>query len=475
MERWKKLGNNVLLMTIGSVGSKLITFLLVPLYTAVLSTQDYGISDLIITTVNLLSPVLTLTISEAVLRFALEKTTDKRQVFSTGLVVWGVGVILLICISPIIKLIPSLEPYVMHFILYYISCTLYGLLVNFTMGIGKVSLYTITSILQTLILVTSNIVSLLVLKLGIEGYLFSFSISYFSAIIMLIFGGKIYQYWLSPIKLRKNNIVNMLKYSIPIIPNTISWWVSNSSDKYILSAICGVTITGIYSVAYKIPTILSVVFGIFMSAWRLSAVDEFGSEESKKFYASVYRRLEGGLVCAAAGIILMSRVLARILFANDFFEAWIFVPVLVIAFMLHGLGEFWGSIYTSAQKTSALFYSSFTGAVVNIFLNILLIPQYSGMGAAIATLLSYLIILLFRMLHSKSIIKFKINYGHSLLLLFIVFSMCIIQTINMQWSFVANVGLFFTILIIERRLVFEICREMILKFMKKKNTVVKEK
>lgn len=225
-----------------------------------------------------------------------------------------------------------------------------------------------------------------------------------------------------------------------------------------LAAICGVTVNGLYSVANKLPTILSVVFSIFMSAWRLSAVDDFGSEECQKFYSSVYRKIEGGIIIAAAGIILFNKVLARLLFSNEFYQAWIYVPVLVIAFVLHGLGEFFGSVYTSAQKTSMLFYSSFAGAISNLAMNAILIPLYGGVGAAIATAISYLVILVFRMMHSRRIMQINIKGIHSVIMLSLLIMMSIIQTLNIKYSFMISLLFFVFILLAERNLILEACK-----------------
>lgn len=458
MEKWQKLGKNVALMSIGSIGSKLITFLLVPFYTAVLSTEDYGIADLIFTTVNLLAPILTLSIGEATLRFALDKDTSDEQVFTIGFGINFASSVVLLFLLPLIGLLPSLQHDVRYLFLYYISYTFYNLVSNFTNGIGKVALYTFASVCQTVVLVVGNIVGLLVFKLGIQGYLLSYAISYFSATMILFFGGKEYKYCMSPIRIERENTTKMLRYSLPMIPNTISWWVSNSSSKYMLAAICGVAVNGLYSVAYKIPTILSVIFSIFMSAWRLSAVDDFGSEECRKFYSSVYRKIEGGIIIAAAGIVLFNKVLARFLFSNEFYQAWIYVPILVIAFVLHGLGEFFGSVYTSAQKTSMLFYSSFAGAISNLVMNAIMIPLYGGIGAAIATTISYLIILAFRMIHSRRIMSINIKMTHSIIMISLLLTMSIIQTINMKYSFAISVLIFLFVLFAERSMILEVCK-----------------
>ena len=139
--------------------------------------------------------------------------------------------------------------------------------------------------------------------MGIYGYLLSFIVSNFAGMILLVTLGKMHVYFKIG-KIDKKLMKEMLFYSLPMITNSISWWISNSSDKYILTFLCGATINGIYSVAYKIPTILSVCYGVFMSAWRLSAVDDFGSEETDRFYSQILTKMTKALIIVGAGIVL---------------------------------------------------------------------------------------------------------------------------------------------------------------------------
>ena len=449
MNRNKKLGTNVLLMSISSFGSKLLTFFLVPLYTSYLTTTEYGISDLITTTTSLLAPVFTVSIGEAVMRYALEKEIDKQQVFRVGFITHIVGFLLLLCISPILLKIELLKPYYVFFILYYFTFTFYSMFSLFCRGIQKIGAFTISGIVQTVAMVITNIISLVVLHKGIYGYLLSYIVANVVGLFLLSILGKIYLY-MKPGKIDINLAKEMLGYSIPMIPNSISWWISNSSDKYILTFLCGATVNGAYSVAYKIPTILSVCYSVFMSAWRLSAVDDFGSKETEKFYSTILTRMIKALTIMAAGIICFNKILAKFLYAKDFFSARVFVPVLVIAFLLHGLGEFYGSVYTSAKQTKMLLYSSLGGAIANIVLNFLMIPIWKGMGAAIATLISYGIVLFVRAVHSKKIMTIfipKAEIGLSIALLLI---MMIIQTIDFTGSFVISVCLLITIIILNK-------------------------
>lgn len=461
MNQWNKLKKNIFLIGIGSIGSKLIVFLMLPLYTSTLSSKEYGVSDLILVTINLLTPILTLVINEATLRFALDKELEKNQVFTIGLSINIIGGIFLFILVPLLNFLPPLSLYRKYFILYYFSYVFYNFISNFMIGIGKISMYTILNIFQTLLLTVGNIVVLIFLKLGIKGYLLVFIFSYFISIILLFLIGKGYKYIISPLKIKKSILKEMLKYSTPMIPNTLSWWVNNSVDKYLITLICGVGVNGIYSIAYKIPTILSIFISIFMSAWRLSAVDNFGSQESQNFYNEVYRKLESFIIMITAGVILINKILAKILYINEFYSAWKYVPILILAFAFHGLSEFFGSIYTSAKKTTMLFYSSLSGAIINIILNLILIPIYSGIGAAIATLISHLLILVIRVLHSKKFISIKIDYKNSILLLLLLLLLCFVQFLKEKLSYLLGLILFIFIFYIRRKEVYEIYKQML--------------
>ena len=99
MEREKKLASNLLLFAVGNIGSKLLQFLLVPFYTAVLNPDQYGITDILQTGSSLIIPIFSLTIAESVFRYGMEKSEDKKAVFSIGINVVTVGSVLIIILG----------------------------------------------------------------------------------------------------------------------------------------------------------------------------------------------------------------------------------------------------------------------------------------------------------------------------------------------------------------------------------------
>lgn len=415
---YKKLGKNTLLFAAGSFTQKAMSFIFVPFYTAVLTTEDYGISDLIITIASLIWPVFTLLIDDAVLRFSLSIEERKNQVISIGFYINIIGFLVLLLSSPALFLVENLRPYYFLFILYYFAYTVNSFFSYALRGLGKTKIFSGTGIISTGIVITCNLIFLLVLKLGIVGYLLSFIIAFtITGIIQFHFGGFV-QYILPFSKIDKTNVKRMLKYAIPLIPNSISWWISNSSDKVILSAICGVAANGVYSVAYKIPSLITVLSSIFSNAWQISAVDGFGTEENIIYFSDIYYKYSTCCMYMVSLIITFNRLISLFLFSNEFYVAWIYVPILVYAVSFQIMSGFLGTIYTTAKKTSVVFISTVIAAFTNIVLNICLIPIFGGIGAAVATCVSYILIWGIRVIDSRRIMVLSVNWKREILINF---------------------------------------------------------
>ncbi len=460
MSNYKKLGRNIVIMTIGNFGSKVLSFLFVPLYTAILTTAEYGISDLITTTVSLCFPFFTLIISEPLLQFSLKNETDISKIWIAGLNVWVMGTIGMLACSPIIFFTP-LKDYYFFVIGYYIVYSMYNCLSYFIRGLNKVFIFSLAGIVNTFFMIALNIIFLIVIKIGILGYLLSNIISCFVACVFIIVFGGIYKYGFNILRVDKGLRRKMLSYSIPMIPNSISWWIANASDRYILTMFSGLTAAGIYAVAYKIPTIISTFSGIFNSAWRLSANDDFGSESSCRFYEDIYSKLTVLLVCLSSALIVINKPLAHFLFSNDFYTAWKCVPFLLLSATFHSYADFFGTIYTTSFKTKYLFYSTVLGAATNIVLNLILIPFWSGQGAAVATLLSYIVVWLFRVFHSRKILALKYNIKRDLFCYIVVFIQLIISELEMNSEIIISFACMLLVFTAMRKEIYSVLKMFI--------------
>lgn len=395
----KKIGSLVrdtFLFGISNFGSKILLFLLTPLYTSVLLTEEYGIADLISTTVNFAYPILTLAIADATLRFALDKKESKQEILWCSLLFTGISILILFCLYPFSKFLDkSLSEYWIYFVITYCMFNIHNCFSNFLKGIEKTKIFAIQGIIQTITIIICNIIFLLAIKIGLAGYLISIILGYAIPIIFMFFVGGIYKY-LFPIKLNKAIIKRMLKYSIPMIPTLLAWAVNTSIDKYMITGIIGLSENGLYSAAHKIPTLLTTVLSVFLQAWQISAITNHGSNDENEYYTKIYSGLNVICLLGSVVIILITKPLSSLLFAENYYSAWEFIPLLTISAVFSSLAGFLAAANRAAKKTTGLFYSVFVGAVINIIMNGILLKTIGTVGAAVATAISFLAVWLVR-------------------------------------------------------------------------------
>lgn len=428
MGKKKALSINVLLFTISSFGSKLLSFFLVPLYTNSLSTTEYGTIDLIINTALLLMPIFTLTVYDGVMRFTL---TDKKNTgyFAAGIKVSIIGSLLLlvifVCIGLFLKDRISISLLIWVWVIFATN-VVYSLLTNYMRAIDKVTTMVKGSLLNSVILLLLNIVLIAVMRLGIIGYFISTVVGLLSSCIYMISAGKIYKINIVTNAVCSKQIMKeLLRYSIPLIFTAIAWWINSSLDRYFVTGMLGVEANGIYSVSYKIPSLLTAVQSIFTQAWSISAVEEFNKNDEDGFLGNTFEMFSCIMQIACMGIILLNIPLSRWLYAKDFFGAWEYVPFLLCSTFFGALSGYYGGIFAAVKDTKTTAVSTVASAIINIILNYILIKFLFIQGAAIATLLAYLFSWIIRAVAAKKYVTLKM---HRLSLL-IVYIFLVIQVL----------------------------------------------
>lgn len=420
------------LLTLSNFGSKVLSFLLVPLYTSLLTTNEYGTYDLYVVTISLLTPILSLSIVNGVMRFTLDKDSDKTQTFSIGLLGTTRAIIIFIAlvgINNIFNIIPTFNEYPLYFILYFASSIYYDLIASFARGLDKVTDYAIAGLIDSAIMLSLNVLLLAVFHMGLNGYFLANCLSKIVPIIYLVLRLRIYKY-VKFTNRDKSLKKQMERYSKPLIFNTIAWWINNVSDRYIVTWLCGTSANGIYSVAYKIPSIINVFQSIFSEAWTLSAVKEY-DEGSDDFYTEVYNLYNFGLVFVCSALITADQLCAKILFAKDFYTAWKYAPFLMISVVFGALSGLIGGIFSAAKDSKVFAKTTIAGACVNTVLNIALVYFMGPVGAAIATLISYFIVWIARVKSVKKIVTFNINLKKDLFAYLLLLAQAIIMvTVN---------------------------------------------
>lgn len=417
-EKYGALIKDLFLFMISTFIPKAISFFLVPLYTNCLTTAEYGKADLLSTTVGLTIPLLTLDINDAVMRFTIENKNDERP-FQIGMITVLKGIVLVITvviINGILGIIEINDKIGLFFVLNYTFISIYGICLAYLRAIGRVKILSAISIVVTVGTIFSNILFLLVLRIGLTGYMISGCIGYAIADILILYKIDALKLLKHRNGLKDNLKRQMIEYSAPLIAANISWWINSSADRYFITAMCGVDANGIYSVAYKIPTILQMLQSVFSQAWLLSVFREYKSDNGTVYVGNVYEIYYVAMSISCAVLIALDIPLARFLYAKDFFIAWKYVPLLLLSVVFIANAGFFESLLTLQKKSKLVAGTTVIGAVVNIVLNFILINLIGIMGAAIATICGYFVMWVTRIWPVMKEYPFFINWSKSIVL-----------------------------------------------------------
>ncbi len=453
MNKYQKLASNTIVLAIGQFGSKLLVYVMLKFYTSWLGTDGFGDVTNIINASALLISVVTLSISEGVLRYGLDKANNGRHVFSIGINVAVIGLAIFAGFVPLIGFIEFLAGYEWLIFMYVCTGSIKGVCSIYVRARGHVKLFAIDGMLTTVMNILFNLLFLGVFEMGILGYVLSVSLADLCSIIFLSIKARLPRKY-RPLGNDKMLRSAMIRYSIPLMPTTIMWWIINVSDTFMVRAIHGSSANGVYSFAYKFPNLASIVVGIFLQAWHMSAITERNSRTISNFYSNVFSLMQTVMFIAVAGIMLILRPMIMPFFGSEGFEgAYFYVPLLLGAVLFQCSSNFMGSIYEASNKTTHSFVSSAIGAVTNILLNLLLLNTIGVVGAAIATLASYIIVFVYRVIDTKKYLYMKINYKKTFvnILLLTVMGCCIMFMEYGLWQNVINCIIFIVIVAINFR------------------------
>jgi O-antigen/teichoic acid export membrane protein len=287
-DRYSKLLKNSLVFFIGNLGSKIISFVIVPFYTYVLTTEEYGSADLITTTVNMLAPFVMVGMNEAVLRFTVSKDENVGGIATNSLAVVTVGSVVSWLLFPLFASISIIGDNVVLFLLLLTLTCFNNVFLQLLRGIGKSKSFAFNGVLITFSMAAANVIALGIFHLGVKGYLASMLAAQAIGALHIIVSCKLWRL-VSFKALDRQLTRRMLVYCIPLIPNSLMWWIMSASDRYVILFFLGAGANGIYNVAQKIPSIVNIVYGIFMQAWQISAIEERDSEDNARFQSTVFR------------------------------------------------------------------------------------------------------------------------------------------------------------------------------------------
>lgn len=430
MSRTKDLAKNTLIITIGRISTQFITFLLLPLYTALLTTEEYGTVDLITTLVQLFIPIVSLMIDQGVFRYLLssENEDTKKEVISNAFfLLLGLNFVFIIIYLSLLPLITV--KYKIWILLILVITAFSNLFLQISRGLKKTFDYALGSFICSLITIMLNVLCIAFIKMGAVGMLLATFIGNFVCCIYLFFKLEINKY-LSLSSVNKKTLLNELKYSIPLIPNQLSLWVMNSSDRLIVSFILGTAANGILAVSHKFPAIFMTFFNIFQLAWHETGTVHFFDKDRDDFFSKTIEEIMLLFSTLCMCIIIVLPIVFNLFVNSSYNEAYYNIPIYLIASLLNVMVGLLGVVYVATKKTFEIAKTTIIAALINIIVNIILIKYIGLYAASISTFMGYFITMIYRIIDTKKYLNIKYNlYKYVKIIVGILFS-TIIYYIN---------------------------------------------
>lgn len=451
--KYRRLAANVGFFLITAMATRLITFVMIPLYTTYLTQTEYGLGELGLTTIELVYPVLTLMVGEAVLRFGIDDRANARSYITCGFWVTLLSCVVVIPLSPALHLpiFGGLGPYAWYIVGAYAASLLQGYLGNVAKIFNEMRLLTIVSIISSVMTAVLAVVFIALWGWGVEGYFVSYIIGNSVAILAFVLVGRYWRYIAMPRfgSEYRARIVNMFRYSLPLVPSSLSWWLLSNVNRYVIAVVLGVSATGLYSAASKIPNFLSLIASVFYFAWTLSAFQEYQRSDVKGFFRTTFTIYQASLSIGCGVLILAAEWIAGVLLQKDFYTAWTVIPTLLVAFYFNTLGMFFGSVYTTAMKTRAAALTTIAGAVVTVSLSIPLVHVFGLEGAALSVAAGTLTLLVSRAWDTRRLLDFGVSIPLLVATCILLTGVAALTTLQFPWHYAYAGALFLLVAVIQ--------------------------
>ena len=431
MNKSKELLKNTVILAIGKFCTQFITLLLLPLYTYCLTTEDYGYIDLIQTYITFFIPLIILKLDSGIFRFLIDVRQDetgKSKTLTTGVFIVLLQNIISIIVFVILINLINIK-YNFLIIGNIITLSLVTFFLQAIRGLGNNKEYSISSMISAVATITFSSIFLLLFHKNGEFVLLSSLIANISCLIFLLFSNNLIKY----IRIKnfdKKIAKQLIMYSLPMIPNELSWWIVNLSDRTILSYFMGVSANAVYAVSCKISGVLASLFSIFNMSWQESASVHINEKDSSEFFTNVINRTINLFVSVCGIIIACLPIAFNIIIGNAYIDSYKYIPILLIANIFSVLFNLTGNIYIAKKLTKEVAKTTIIAALVNIIFNLLLIRKFGIFAAAISTLIAYAALALYRYFDIQKFVKVKLNIRNIIIDIFFIISIILIYYFN---------------------------------------------
>ncbi len=462
MEKSKVFVKNTIILFIGKFATQFMSLLLLPLFTHFLLIEDFGAVDLLQTYITLFIPILTLRVDSAIFRFLIDKRDDEngmKSIISNVFFLLIIGVFITIIGFAILNYFVVIN-YSKYVILNLIILMISNIFLQLLRGLGKNKEYSIASIITGVATLIINILLIVVFRFNARSILISSSVANLLCIYYVFFKIKVFRY--VEIRLiRKKIIKEILSYSLPMIPNSLSWWIVNVSDRTIISMFLGTAFNGIYTVSCKFSNILNSVYSIFNMSWQETATLHINDDDKNEFFTDMINKLFILFSSLAILILVCLPFVYDILIGNDYINSYNYIPILLYANSWNVLIGLIGAIYVAKKKSKEIAATTLVSALINIIINIILIKFIGLYAACVSTLISYFIMSIYRYIDCQKYVKVRLDIKKITIFTALYILSSIIYLINNIWMNIINLVVVIVYSLIVNKYIITICLNFI--------------
>jgi O-antigen/teichoic acid export membrane protein len=411
---------------LGNISSKLIGFVLLPLYTKYLTVDEYGMLAILDITSQFLVSIFSLNIGTAMMRWSADTKDEVKQktiIFTTLIATIAISIILLIIVLPFTDdlsyLFFSSDKFSDYILLLFITSSfgIYNLFPLTLMRLReKSSMFAILNTTRLVITLVFNVFFMAYINLGIDGILISLLIGQIFlsiATIPLIRRNIVFKFEFDILK-------DMIGYGLPLIFTTVFSLLLTMSDRFVIKYFYGDRSVGIYSLGNKIASVINIlILQSFQLGFLPIAYKKLGSADAQRFFSKTLTYFTFFLIISALGISLFSKELLIVLAQKkDYLASFSVIPLISFGFVLRGIQYMFSLSFHYSKRTTYNAVIVIVSAVINIFLNIYLVQKFEFIGAAYAMLISTIIMVWLSYFYGQKV--YHIDYEMKKLILLIV-------------------------------------------------------
>lgn len=428
----KSLINNTLIYAVGNIGTRLISFLIVPIYTFFLTKEELGYYDLILSGLSLVVPIVSFQLETAVLRWMLDSEEEglQKKIVTNSFLIAGVNILV---VSLLYFVLLQFVPLKYSFLIWLLaSFQIFNRLVlQVVRGMGDNWLYMISGVSYSLLYLILNFILIVLLKYKVEGVLLSAIIATGVITAILFFKKKLISLFDKDVK-DKALQKEFINFSLPLIPNSISWWAISGANRYIIFIFIGASANGLFSISAKFSAIIIMINGIFSLAWQESAITNYKNDVN--YYSKIFKKYVYIFIPTVLLLLPTIKFLMRFVVQQEFMESWNYIPLLMISSIFSAFSSFLGVGYLVSKNTKGSFYSVAIGGIVTILVSLFLVPYIDLWGAATALVIGYLVVFFVRVVHVRK--YFRITYPIKFLSISLVLYLLIWKVLNYENIFI---------------------------------------